>query len=523
MSDKQLSFEFNPPVPQLPQLWTADDIFKSCNEEIIALFKEDNRLERKRCSIKPNDLAEYFSMWGNTQPHGGLILVGVERDGAISGCTALSSDELNALETAQRRCPDARCEFKRVPIKNHSGADDFVVVIRVHYRSEKLVETTAGEAFVREGDQKRRLTETEKREIRLNKGELDCESETVPLKFPDDFDMDVLRYYREQFLRKRNLGDRYTLEDVMLLGKFGKREGSAFKSNLACAVLFAKDPTSVAPGAFIRLLRYDGAEEKFGTNLNTVFDRRIEGPLAKQVLEAERLIDAQMRSFTRLASDGRFQTMPEYPKEVWLEAVVNALVHRSYNLKHMNIFVKLFEDRMTVESPGTFLPPTTAATVYEAHNPRNPNVMWGLYYFDYVKCAFEGTRRMRHVMLQANLPPPEFSQKQVDVLQVKVTLRNNVEHRKAFLNANVSDLVDEKTYSELSDDERMLINYVAEKKAINVTEAALLLEADWRVAKEALESLLGKSVFEVRGGKPRASNRKYVLKGRNPARLKPKI
>ena len=76
---------------------------------------------------------------------------------------------------------------------------------------------------------------------------------------------------------------------------------------------------------------------------------------------------------------------------------MNAVVHRSYNLKNMNIFVKLFEDRLVVESPGAFLPPTTAKTVFEAHNPRNPNTMWALYYFDFVQCAFEGTRRMQEV------------------------------------------------------------------------------------------------------------------------------
>jgi predicted HTH transcriptional regulator len=77
------------------------------------------------------------------------------------------------------------------------------------------------------------------------------------------------------------------------------------------------------------------------------------------------------------------------------EAVVNAVVHRSYNLKNMNIFIKMFNDKFVVESPGAFLPPTTAETVFDAHNPRNPNTMWALYYFDFVQCAFEGTRRMR--------------------------------------------------------------------------------------------------------------------------------
>lgn len=76
---------------------------------------------------------------------------------------------------------------------------------------------------------------------------------------------------------------------------------------------------------------------------------------------------------------------------------------------------------MVVESPGAFLPPTTADTVFDAHNPRNPNIMWALYYFDFVQCAFEGTRRMRNEMRAANLPDPIFVQKTSGTFQVSVT------------------------------------------------------------------------------------------------------
>jgi ATP-dependent DNA helicase RecG len=41
--------------------------------------------------------------------------------------------------------------------------------MRVQYREDKLVETTAGDAFIRSGDTKRKLTDDEKREIRITK------------------------------------------------------------------------------------------------------------------------------------------------------------------------------------------------------------------------------------------------------------------------------------------------------------------------------------------------------------------
>lgn len=350
MVNEQLAFDFNAPLPTLPQLWTPDDIFASCDQETIKRFSEDNRVERKRARVSQRDLADYLSMWANTQPHGGVVFIGVENNGEITGCAKIEQDHINQLYSVQRLCSDAKHEFKKVPVRNSKGQDDYVIVLRVHYRSDKLVETSDGSAYIREGDEKRRLSEPEKREIRLNKGELDVESETVSLRFPIDFDISLLNEYRNQFIAKRQLSPRYTIEDVLSLSKLGKHGKSGFEPNLACALLFAKDSRSIVPGAYIRVLRYDGVEERFGRNLNSVADRIFDGPLPRQLLDAENFVETQIRNFTRLGKDGRFITNPEYPKDVWLEAIVNAVVHRSYNLRQMNIFVKMFEDKIVVEA-----------------------------------------------------------------------------------------------------------------------------------------------------------------------------
>ncbi|WP_206412966.1 ATP-binding protein, partial [Nitratireductor soli] len=317
---------------------------------------------------------------------------------------------------------------------------------------------------------------------------------------------------QNQYIAKRQLAPRYTIEDVLALSKFGKQGKSGFEPNLACVLLFAKDPRVVIPGAYIRVLRYDGVEERFGRNLNSVSDRMFEGPLPKQLVDAELFIETQIRNFTRLGKDGRFATNPEYPKEVWLEAVVNAVVHRSYNLRQMNIFVKMFEDKIVVESPGSFMPPTTENTVYDAHNPRNPNLMWGLYYFDFVQCAFEGTRRMRESMREASLPDPKFVQKQIGTFRVTVTLENDVQHRKLFVRSEAAAAINPEVYDSLTESEKMIVNYLAERVRVNVTDAGLVIGKDWRDTKIALDGLEIKGVIARSPGKPRSRHRFYYLK-----------
>jgi ATP-dependent DNA helicase RecG len=445
------------------------------------------------------------------QVNGGVTFLGIDDAGKIVGCAQVAETHLNELRAVRSLCPDARLEFKRIPVTNYTGAADFIEVMRVNYREDKLVETSSGDAFVREGEQKRRLTEEEKREIRLNKGELDCESERVSLTFPDDFDIQLLSMYRNAYITKRGLTPRYNIQEVLQLSKLGRVGKNGFEPNLGCNLLFAKDPRAITPGAYIRVLRYDGAEEKFGRRLNAVSDRIFDGPLPFQIKNASDHVESQIRNFTRLGQDGRFATTPEYPKDVWLEAIVNAVVHRSYNLKSMNIFVKMFDDKLVVESPGAFLPPTRAETVFEAHNPRNPNTMWALYYFDFVRCAFEGTRRMRDLMRAANLPDPIFVQKTAGTFQVSVTLKNNEEHRKVYVRSEAAGGINPDLYAKLTESEKMIVNYLADHKRVNVNDAARIIALDWRRTKLVLEGLVTKNIVARSPGKTRSRHRFYFL------------
>jgi ATP-dependent DNA helicase RecG len=515
--DPQFAFDFNPPASALPELWTPDDIYLACDAATISRFAEDRRVERKRVEVAQRDFAAYLSMWSNTQPSGGVMFIGVGDDGSMLGCKHSSTDHLNEFETARKLCPDARFELKRVPITDRNGEPNFIIAVRVLYRADKLVECHDGRAFVREGSEKRQLLETEKRELRLNRGELDCETEKVAISFPDDFDQKLMARFRDNYVAKRSLTPRYQIEDVLQLCKLGKRAGGRFEPNLACAILFAKDSREILPGAYIRVLRYEGTEERFGQGMNAVADRIFDGPLAQQVADAESFIGSQIRTFTRLGADGRFLTKPEFPHDVWLEAVVNAAVHRSYNLRHMNIFVKMFDNKLVVESPGSFFPPTTGSTVYEAHNPRNPNLMWAMYYFDFVQCAYEGTRRMRAAMQDASLPEPIFAEAEGGAHRVVVTLKNNVEHRKQFVRTEAMPNIDPIVYEKLSEAERLLVNYCAEGRRITVKDAQDVLGSlanDWRAARQILGELEKKRLFMRPPGKERDRHRMWYLRPR---------
>lgn len=65
-------------------------------------------------------------------------------------------------------------------------------------------------------------------------------------------------------------------------------------------------------------------------------------------------IKIQMKEKTYLGHDGIFVTEEEYSEFVRTEIVVNAAAHRDYGIKGTDIQIKMFDDRLEVDSPGTF-------------------------------------------------------------------------------------------------------------------------------------------------------------------------
>lgn len=146
----QLGFEFVFPVKTPWRLLSVDDLYDGVSEESAVDAEEDHRLERKSSSYNARHLGDYFSMWANTPPFGGIIIVGVENDGRITGCKAASTTHLNDLQRAgDVYCPDARYQCRTVNVTNADGEPDNILVFRVFYREDRVVETTSREAFGR--------------------------------------------------------------------------------------------------------------------------------------------------------------------------------------------------------------------------------------------------------------------------------------------------------------------------------------------------------------------------------------
>jgi ATP-dependent DNA helicase RecG len=164
----------------------------------------------------------------------------------------------------------------------------------------------------------------------------------------------------------------------------------------------------------------------------------------------------------------------------------------------MVVFVKMFDDKLVIESPGGFPPPVTPETIYDVHSPRNPHTMGALFFLDLVKCHNEGTRRIRDSMDEMNLPRPEFCQKQQEAgfHSVRVTLHNNFNLRKVWIDSEAGRLLGP-AFRDLKQSELRLLNFVAENGSINVSQAHRLLPKPkrWHTVKKLLQGMVERGLL----------------------------
>ena len=448
-------------------------------------------------------------------PKGGVIVVGIDdQDGSVTGCTAKTENVVDVERRIRNELvPDAVFTTKRAFAINNNGVSDFVVLYRVQYRENQVVETNKGDAFIRRVDTRHLLSEDEKRELKMERGQLSFELEPCGLTWPEKFDVSAIRDWAAAVQRLKGLDAQPTIPQSLVTHRLGKIVHGEFAPNNACALLFALDPQEVVPGCMIRFQRIEGRDAATGKDRNVVQDKQVVGSVPQLIELTGQLLETHLRTYSKLGKAGKFYTAPEYPEEAWHEAIVNACAHRSYSLKGANIFVKMFDDRLVVESPGGFPPLVTPENIYEVHHRRNWWLMDALYFMEYVKCENEGAKRIRRAMAEAELPAPEFEQKQIGGAIVRVTLRNNQHARKTWVDADVSSLIGPERAKDLSDIEIRAINFAAEHDGkIKSNDAMKLMSRPrWGSANNILKGLEEKGILRFVSPYPRDPTAYFIL------------
>lgn len=171
-----------------------------------------------------------------------------------------------------------------------------------------------------------------------------------------------------------------------------------YRVTVAGLLLFGREPERWLPQAGARLIRHIGSDPQ----APVAFERTFGGALTRLLDQLWEALREQMRT-----PAGAPQSVP-YPADAVREALTNAICHRDYRLRHEQIAVHLYDDRLEVISPGGLPAFVTTRTLLAARYWRNPCLVHVLAEWGYVRGKGGGVWRVVQTMDEDGAPPPEF-------------------------------------------------------------------------------------------------------------------
>ena len=393
-------------------------------EDILSM-EEGQVFDRKSIAIRATALSDVICAFANAD--GGTIAIGIsDKTRTIEGVD-YENDKLNdLLRVPVDYCnPSVQIKTEMIPCTDFEGRDNHVLLMHIE-ASTFLHANHADEVFQRIGDKSKKLSFEDRMTLMYDKGLRFFED--APLLDADweDIDLDFLTEY----LKKIKYG-KSAKEYLLQNHSFAVEKNGMVQFSAAAILLFGNYPQNFFPRARVRFIRYDGTEELFGTEMNVIKDVIFEGTILKQVEESIKYLATQIKEKTYLGSKGLFVTEEEYPEFVRQEIIVNAVTHRDYSIKGTDIQIKMFDDRICVESPGKLPGTVKLDNMRTTHFSRNPKIAEFLRNYEYVKEYGEGVDRMYRELENAGLATPVF---RMNAFMMQTTIYN-AEGSNAKINA----------------------------------------------------------------------------------------
>ena len=434
--------------------------------------KEDQWFDRKSGRIRARELADVLAGFANAE--GGTIVIGIP-EGRVEGTA--SSGDLNAWRQAALDFtePPVKHTFRVLECRNHQDEPDQLIMIDIE-SSERVHSNVKGETYLRVGDSTRRLGPTEAQELRYDKGDSAFDARATEAAL-DALDRDHTNRYVDA------IGATAPANALIARGLVAEHDGLR-RATTAGLLLLGDNPQLIYPEAAVRVLRYAGFSRETGARANVVGDHRIEGSIVTQIERAKELIGELLPKAIRLGESGRFGPSTLIPEPVWLEALVNAVTHRSYSLGGDHIRVELFQDRVEVTSPGRLPGLVRAENIRSTRFARNPRIARALSDLGYGRELGEGVNRMFEEMRDAGLPEPLYEQ---GAASVRVILK--------------ADQLGRRLLEHLPPASGRFAEYLGQRGRVTTTEAIALFERSRPTVLGYLKRLEGQGLLEHVGSR----------------------
>lgn len=360
-------------------------------EELLReiLAGEDSYLEFKEVVFRGNQvrfareedrapvvIARLLTCLANTD--GGVIVFGVTDSGDIVGIDPAKMDILQrfVVDVAQNNCEPPLYHLiltDRVLLPGVDSRERFCLKVEVRKARFNVHAPRGRRPYYRAGSTCLEMTMEHQARLLERRGQMISFEERPCFAAPMSAFGRALfaSYYQSRYgepLEKSNIPTDRLLRNLKLVEE--DEAGTLHPTTLGL-LLFYPSPHDYLGGAFVDLIAYDSAEPDANHQRDA---KKITGTIVQQI---ERCVDYFKSSpfiATAAFKDGiGRKDIPMYSLRALQEGVVNALVHRDYQLTGSQVRIFLFPDRVEISSPGRLHNTITEDDLYAGCHPYRRN------------------------------------------------------------------------------------------------------------------------------------------------------
>lgn len=377
---------------------------------------------------KIDTLLETVVAFANTE--GGIAALGLEDPGKAKGRDRVYGIQSHPMywDEVQRNLHSRITEpdqlawtYQEIGCTLRNGQRGSIILLKIA-KSRRVHSIVDDGTFTRLTKGNKHLTANEINDLCHARGVISAESQVEEL----DFDLLNTDYWRA-YAEKRKLTR--AIDQAMYHLGLAKRDAAGLlRPTRAAVLLFAEEPSGVlAAKTAVRIFHYKGNDISTDPNANLVkLPVSVVGPLVRQIVDTRQTVIGELAGKVQFGPLG-FEIVQRYPVRVIAEAITNAIIHRDYRL-NADIVIRIFSDRIEVESPGLLGGPVTVSNIGRIGTfSRNPLIVQHLREFPNPPNldAGEGVRMMFGTMREAGLYPPLYlTRPRIDREAVITILRN---------------------------------------------------------------------------------------------------
>ena len=365
---------------------------------------EQQRVEFKEGFIKTSELAEQIMAFANAE--GGAIYLGIadrptpHLSGKIQQVTKSDYDNIHRAARDLLIPPVVGVTAHQIEIQGK------IVLPIIVPCTGNLHQHRNGRILIRRGSENVALLGEALRQALMEREYPSFDDRPVWDATLDGLDPGRVDWYLQRAAHERGMPVDLSLpmkQNLVYLGSV-VRDEERLVPRVAGLLLFGRDPQRFVPQSVVRLARFQGTSP-----LNFIDRLDCTGTLPEMIDEAERFVQRNTRVAAKITGFER-REVTEYPYPAIREAIANAVAHRDYWRRDVEVRVSIFADRIEVQSPGRLPAPLTLDTLGEEYALRNRLIAELLFNIRYIERWNTGILRMRRWMREHGLLEPVFEE-----------------------------------------------------------------------------------------------------------------